>query len=166
MALAKSHKTARLTLRPVAASDEAAVVTGIDDIAVSGWLSTVPYPYSTGDFRFFLDEIAKPGETFVIEDQSGFVGILGLEGGELGYWLVPNAHGQGYATEACRIALRDYFENGAGSIIAGYFEGNLRSARVLHKLGFVETERRSRHCAALGADRPHVDLILNRESFV
>ena len=155
-----------MTLRPVAASDEAAVLAGIDDIAVSGWLSTVPYPYSSDDFQVFLDQIARPGETFVIEDQSGFVGILGLEGGELGYWLAPVAQRKGYATEACRIALRDYFQNGADAIVAGYFEGNLRSARVLQKLGFVETGRKSRHCAALGLVRPHVDLILNREAFV
>lgn len=165
MALAHRYQTTRLTLRPVIASDETAVVAGIDDLAVSGWLSTVPHPYDATDFRFFLNEIALPGETFVIEDASGFAGVLGLEGGELGYWLCPRAQGLGYATEACRFILSAHFTATDTPIVAGYFVGNARSARVLGKLGFVETGRRLRRCAALGTDRPHVDLVLDRNSF-
>ncbi|MDP3194615.1 hypothetical protein [Tabrizicola sp.] len=62
MALATHHQTARLALRPVAASDEAAVLDGIDDLAVSGWLAVVPHPYTAADFRHFLTKIAVPGE--------------------------------------------------------------------------------------------------------
>lgn len=166
MALATHHRTERLALRPVAASDEAAIVEGIGDIAVSGWLSTVPYPYRAEDFRYFLDEIAVPGETFVLEDQEGFAGVLGLEGGELGHWLVPRAQGRGYATEAARCALIAHFADDGADFVAGYFEGNARSARVLEELGFVETGRRLRQCAAMKMDRPHVDLILTREAFI
>jgi [ribosomal protein S5]-alanine N-acetyltransferase len=166
VALAHQLQTKRLLLRPVVASDEAAVVAGIGDIAVSGWLSTVPYPYLAEDFQYFLDEIAVPGETFVLEDNEGFAGILGLEGGELGYWLVPRAQGRGYATEAARCALIAHFSEDGADFVAGYFEGNARSARVLEKLGFVETGRRLRKCAAMQMDRPHVDLILKREAFI
>jgi RimJ/RimL family protein N-acetyltransferase len=49
---------------------------------------------------------------------------------------------------------------------SGYFEGNTRSARVLSKLGFVETGRDRRFCKALGIERPHVILRLTREAFV
>ena len=166
MALSHRYQTARLHLRPVVASDEAAVVSSIDDIAVSGWLSTVPFPYRAENFRYFLDEIAVPGETFVLEDQDGFAGVLGLEGGELGYWLVPRAQGRGYATEAARCALTAHFADDGADFVAGYFEGNARSARVLEKLGFVETGRRLRQCAAMKMDRPHVDLILTRDAFI
>lgn len=158
-------QTARLVLRPVVASDGHAIVTAIDDIEISGWLSTVPHPYTVVDFHHFLQEIAKPGETFILEDQQGFAGVVGLEGGELGYWLAPRAHGLGYATEAGRAVLNAHFEESGGTVISGYFEGNTRSARVLHKLGFAETGRRPRHCAALRTDRPHVDLILTRAAW-
>lgn len=159
-------RTARLALRPVAASDERTIVAAIDDIGISGWLSTVPHPYSADDFRHFLRNIARPGETFVLEDQQGIVGVLGLEGGELGYWLVPRAHGQGYATEAARCVLAAHFDDCDDPVVSGYFEGNARSARVLQKLGFVETGRRPRRCVALMTDRPHVALILTRVAWL
>jgi RimJ/RimL family protein N-acetyltransferase len=153
-------------LRPVAASDEAAVVAAIDDIAVSGWLIPVPHPYSSADFHFFLDEVAAPGEEFAIEDAEGFVGLIGLSDDLLGYWLDPRAHGRGYATEAARCLVAAHFAGGGGALASGYFEGNLRSARVLGKLGFVETGRDHRFCKALGVVRPHVIMQLTREAFI
>ncbi|WP_426033169.1 GNAT family N-acetyltransferase [Cypionkella sp. TWP1-2-1b2] len=158
-------KTARLTLRPVAASDQAAVVTHLNDLAISGWLARVPVPYTAADFDEFATQIAYPGETFTIEDASGFAGIIGA-GFELGYWLAPRAHGQGYATEAARAVLDMQFAYDESTVAAGYFEGNAPSARVLAKLGFVETGRRPKHCRALGQDRPHVDLLLTPEAFL
>lgn len=161
----RSHlRTARLSLRPVAASDEAAIVGGINDLAISSWLSRVPYPYTPADFAEFHRDIAYPGETFIIEDAAGFAGVIGA-GFELGYWLVPRAHGLGYATEAARAVLDMQFAHDESTVVAGYFEGNARSARVLAKLGFVETGRKLNHCRALGQDRPHVDLMLCREAY-
>lgn len=59
-----------------------------------------------------------------------------------------------------------HFADDGADFVAGCFEGNARSARVLEKLGFVETGRRLRQCAAMKMDRPHVDLILTREAFI
>ena len=164
MTLRAHLETARLTLRPVMASDEAAVVAYLNDIGVSGWLARVPLPYTAADFHEFADQVAYPGETFTIEDATGFVGIVGA-GFELGYWLAPHAHGKGYATEAARAVLDMQFSHDESTVTAGYFEGNHASAGVLSKLGFVETGRSLKHCRALGHDRPHVDLLLTPEAF-
>ncbi|MGL4235798.1 GNAT family N-acetyltransferase [Tabrizicola sp.] len=158
-------RTARLVLRPVAASDESAVVSAIDDLAISGWLSKVPHPYTPADFQHFLTEIALPGEVFTIEDDTGFAGVMGLEECILGYWVAPRAQGRGYATEAARCVLAAHFGGSDDEVVSGYFEGNSRSARVLEKLGFVKTGRSSRYCAAMGVDRSHVELLLTRERF-
>ena len=166
MALAHHYRTKRLTLRPLVAADEAAVVAAIDDIAVSGWLIPVPHPYSAADFHFFLNEVAAPGEEFVIEDAEGFVGLVGLSDALLGYWLDPRTHGRGYATEAARCLVAAHFAGGGGRLASGYFEGNLRSANVLRKLGFVETGRDRRFCTALGVERPHVIMDLTPKAFV
>ena len=165
MTLRATLQTARLTLRPVAALDEAAALAHLNDLAISGWLSRVPVPYTAADFHQFLTEIAYPGETFAVEDATGFVGILGA-GFELGYWFTPAAHGKGYATEASRAVLAMQFAHDESTVAAGYFLGNTRSARVLAKLGFVETGRSLKHCRALGQDRAHVDLLLTREAFL
>lgn len=165
MPLATHCRTERLALRPVAVSDEAAVVAGIDDIAVSGWLAAVPHPYTVADFQHFQRDIAVPGETFVIEDGIGFAGIISLVGDVLGYWLAPRAQGLGYATEAGRCLVAAHFGSNGAPLSSGYFEGNLRSAHVLAKLGFVETGRDMKHCVARGTDLPHVDVGLKRETF-
>ena len=157
-------KTARLTLRPVAPEDEGAVVAALNDIAVTGWLAVVPFPYTSADFQQFLTEIAHPGETFAVQDAEGLAGIIGA-GRELGYWFVPHCHGRGYATEAAHAVLAAQLAEDPSDVISGYFEGNYRSARVLQKLGFVETGRVSKHCRALGIDRPHVDMLLEPGRF-
>lgn len=157
--------TARLILRPVFLQDGADVVAGLNDIAVAGWLARVPHPYGERDFLDFLEGFAGAGETYAIEDAEGFAGALTC-GAALGYWLARRAQGRGYATEAARAALAARFAAGGGDVVSGYFEGNAASARVLEKLGFAETGRRSVDCRALGCMRPHVDLVLTADAFV
>jgi RimJ/RimL family protein N-acetyltransferase len=165
-ALARARlQTPRLWLRPVAPSDEAAVVAALNHIAVTGWLAVVPYPYSARDFASFQMAYAVPGETFAVDDDEGFVGIIGVEDRTLGYWIAPHRHGLGYATEAALAVLAEHFTHDTSIITSGYFEGNLRSANVLRKLGFVETGRDLKHCRALAVDRPHVTMALSRDAF-
>ena len=65
------------------------------------------------------------------------IGMIGLDD-ELGYWLAPEYHGKGYATEAARAVLENYFDNPyAAPLKSGYHLGNDRSANVLRKLGFA-----------------------------
>jgi RimJ/RimL family protein N-acetyltransferase len=152
-------------LRPVAATDEAAIVAEIGDLAVSCWLAILPHPYMPADFRRFHAEIAVPGQTYVIEDAAGIAGVVALDEGVLGYWVAVRAQGLGYATEAARCLLTAHFRESSRPVRSGYFEGNLRSARVLAKLGFVETGRDSKHCLARGRDLPHVVVALSAEAF-
>lgn len=156
--------TERLILRPVLLADMAEVVAGLNDIGVAGWLARVPHPYAQRDFLAFLEHFARAGETYAIEDDRGFAGLLTC-GAELGYWLARRAQGRGYATEAARAALAARFAAGGGDVVSGFFEGNVVSARVLEKLGFQVTGRRLVECRALGCARPHVDLVLTAAVF-
>lgn len=159
-------QTARLKLRPVGPQDREAVVSSLNDIAVSGWLAVVPYPYTAADFRMFQTELAKPGQTFAVEDAAGFAGIMGLEKGKLGYWLAKRAHGRGYATEAARGVLGWHFAQELGPVASGHFDGNAASAKVLCKLGFGETGRGHVMCRARDTLRPHVDLTLMADTYI
>jgi [ribosomal protein S5]-alanine N-acetyltransferase len=159
-------QSARLTLRPIAPGDEGAVVTALNDLDVSGWLTPVPHPYAPADFHFFLNDYAIPGETFGVDDDQGFAGVVGIEDDTLGYWFAPHSQGKGYATEAARAALAARFAQNPADVASGYFEGNARSANVLRKLGFVMVGQGLRHCRALGIDRPHVDMLLTPDAFV
>ncbi len=61
--------------------------------------------------------------------------------GDLGYWLLPEFHGQGIGAEAVRLAAWLTFEHLAGQLlIAEIFEGNEPSRRLLERQGFRRSE--------------------------
>ena len=155
-------KTARLTLRPVEPADEAAVVPALNDLAVTGWLAVVPFPYAPTDFQYFLTEIARPGVAFAVGAARGLAGIMSIEAGILGYRFAPRCHGQGYATEAARAVVASHLAADPTDMISGYFKGNTRSANVLAKLGFVETGRSSDMSKARGVETGLAHLELGR----
>ena len=74
-----------------------------------------------------------------------FVGCCGLKPRaprvpELGFYLVPSAHGKGYAVEAARAVIDFAFDHlHAESIFAGHHPSNAASRRTLEKLGFRYT---------------------------
>lgn len=79
----------------------------------------------------------------LFERTSGaFVGCCGLrphgEGGyELGFHLLPDFWGKGYATEAAKAVIDYAFQTlGAKSLFAGHNPKNAASGHVLQKLGF------------------------------
>lgn len=147
-------RTERLTLRPLQAADEAALVVAINDWEVVRWLAVVPFPYGAADFHDFLPK-AEPGDTWAIEDGEGVAGVIG-NSDELGYWLARRCWGRGYATEAARAVLAAHFANpGARPVASAYHEGNDRSRNVLTKLGF----QRMGHVIKRTVARPDDDVL-------
>lgn len=76
------------------------------------------------------------------KDTGTFVGCVGLwesDGWpelELGYWLVPETHGKGYATEAAKAAMRYAREELKAESLVSYIDpGNVPSQKVSERLG-------------------------------
>lgn len=69
----------------------------------------------------------------------GMVNDVGIEGKkiELGYMLNPEYHNKGYATEMLKAVIEALFEEGYVEIMAGAFEDNIASRRVMEKSGMV-----------------------------
>ena len=161
MALPTRLETGRLWLRAPMQEDGPAVIAGLNDMATSRWLGRVPHPYGAGDFTAWLSR-AEAGGRWVIVENGRVQGALTLEA-ELGYWLRPEVRGRGLAREACAAVLAAHFADPvAGPVVAGYFEGNAASAKVLAGLGFCEVARDRRPSASLGVDLPHVVVRLTR----
>jgi RimJ/RimL family protein N-acetyltransferase len=157
-------ETARMMLRPLVEADRAACVAAMNDLAITRWLPAVPYPYSPADFDGFLP-LHAPGRRWAITRDGTFAGMIALDP-HFGYWLVPDAQGQGVATEAARAVLAAHFADPqAGDVISGYLTGNAASANVLGKLGFVPVGQGRVTSRALGAKVVHVDMVLTRAAW-
>ena len=59
---------------------------------------------------------------------------------EMGYALHPDYHNQGYTTEAFAAVIKSLLSKGFTEIIAGAFEDNIASIRVMEKCGMKRTK--------------------------
>lgn len=161
------HVTNRLLLRPAWPEDWADVLAGVGEREVVRNLARAPWPYDEAAARAFTDLPQNPclPHFLVIESRSGrAIGSAGLgahgEDAELGYWLRRDAWGRGYATEAAAGVLAVARMIGHRRVVAGHFEDNPASGRVLRKLGFVPTGKPARrYSLARGEDVSSIEFV-------
>lgn len=143
-------QTDRLTLRPFRDTDlqgfyEYASVDGVGQMA--GWL---PHK-NIEESRRILHMFIREKKTFALEYQGKVIGSVGIEayneddhpeldalqGREIGYVLSKDHWGKGLMTEAVHAVIRWLFdEEQLDFLLAGHFDHNLRSGRVIEKCGF------------------------------
>jgi RimJ/RimL family protein N-acetyltransferase len=143
-------ETRRLVLRTPHAGDAARLAALANDVDVARMTLRMPHPFSISDAEDFLLQVAtqnpSSARTFLIDHEAhGPVGVLGLfEAGdvapEVGYWIGRPFWGRGYATEALEAgvvwASRTWRRR---ALVAGHFDDNPASGRVLEKAGFLYT---------------------------
>lgn len=166
---------ARVTLRPPLPDDAMRIHEGMDDYGVVSNLSRAPWPYQLRHAHEWLNILEREGDErsgypFAIVTGEGLVGVVGIssrdEGVELGYWLRRSAWGQGFATEAARLALDFAFgELDLSEVDAGHFADNPASGRVLQKLGFAYTQDEPRFSQARDCEVVCRMMILPRARF-
>ena len=164
MALPETISTPRLRLRPFRDTDEPWLGRALGRFEIASMLIAVPHPFPEGRAGAWLGRIgadrARGGGLYAIEAGGEPVGCAALttesDDLELGYWLLPEVWGRGYATEA-GAALRDRaFAAGAPALRARHAADNAASARVLAKLGFRRLGESPRWYQARRAEVPSV----------
>jgi 8-oxo-dGTP diphosphatase len=144
-------RTARFTLRPLAAGDAAALHRLVNDWEVAKNLARVPFPYSRDAADEWiprtLEQLAA-GEAWnlaVVSAEDGAETLIGLVGlrrtgareASLGYWVGRRYWGQGVAPEAVgKLARWALATLDLDRIIACVLPDNARSQAVLRRLGF------------------------------
>jgi len=148
-------KTERLVLRESEARDRAALI----ELFASPEVGThIGGPQPRDELERATPEV--PGQRFgffVVDLDGATIGIVTLdrrdaarpghvrpdaEEAELGYLFLPEAWGNGYATEACAAALEWFADTHPGEpVVVGIQTANDGSMRVAAKLGFTEVER-------------------------
>jgi RimJ/RimL family protein N-acetyltransferase len=173
-------RTARLTLRPVLASDDERLFVLFADWEVIRWLSSPPWPYTRADMQSFVraqaDTAAADAETrlaIVADDEP--IGVIGVRmrraghlqrgaGPNVGYWLGRPYWNRGYMTEALAgVAAYAFATLPHDAIYCGAFVGNDASLRVQEKVGFVRDGETSLHSRPRGATFPHINTMMTRK---
>jgi RimJ/RimL family protein N-acetyltransferase len=168
-------ETPRLRLRGPAFGDAVRIAELLNNEAVAGNLTDVPYPYALADAQNWLGTWradAAPAATYFIIDikGEGAAGVIGFstkpEGASLGYWLGEPYWGKGLMSGATRRVITWYFAStDAEEIVSGVFHFNMASLAIQQKLGFVETGRSTRFCRARNQEIEHIDTELTRDAF-
>ncbi|WP_033438934.1 GNAT family N-acetyltransferase [Saccharothrix sp. NRRL B-16314] len=148
-------RTERLVLRESEAGDRAALIELFSSPEVGTYIGG---PQSRDELERAMPEVPgrRPG-FFVIDRGGATIGMITFDGrdaerpaparpdaGEawLGYLLLPEAWGHGYAAEACAAALGWFADALPGRQVALCTQtANDRSMRLAVKLGFTEVER-------------------------
>ena len=143
-------KTERLELKPISrGSLNAMVELLIDDV--------VKQTYMVSDFSNREEALKLAERLITLSEQEGRyvagiyfgdspIGILNEteKAGdriEVGYALLPRYHNQGFCTEALRGAIGYFFAQGFNEVLAGAFEDNIASVRVMIKSGMKKLNR-------------------------
>lgn len=68
---------------------------------------------------------------------AGFLNDVEMTGShwELGWVIHPKYHNRGFATRAVKLAVRELFSRGIPAVVAGAFDWNAASIRVMEKCG-------------------------------
>lgn len=130
----------RVTLRPVETDDAAFLAQLVNDPDVRAGIGAAT-PTPRHDEREWIEEGDGTHLLVVADDPVGIVGFEEREPPwgvvEVGYFLDPEAWGNGYATAAVDLLVGYAFrERRAAKAVASVYETNPASARVLEKVGF------------------------------
>ena len=129
----------RIILRSWQEDDVDAIIDGLNNIEVSKWLSTVPYPYDK-------EEAVIGGLSIQRINRRN-----GTAGG--GIWLNAKYQKNGYGTEAFRLRAKFCFDVlGLRRLENGYIAGNEKSKKMQEKVGYKYEGLKRKHilCMATG----------------
>ena len=144
-------ETERLLMRLPEMGDAPNLSTYCGDIDVSRMTSRIPHPYPVLAAEMWVLATRagwRPdgNQSLVIEADGETIGGGGIfkrspeSDWELGYWVGRPWWGMGYATEIGRGMVEFAHQAlGAQRVVAGHYDDNPASGRVLEKLGFRYT---------------------------
>ena len=143
-------KTKRLELRPMAERDLDSLVELLTDDIVKKTYMVPDFPDREAALATArrIRGLSEDPDRFVVgvylgEQLIGMMNDPEISGGsiEVGYALLSRFHGQGYCTEAMSAAIGHLFTRGFSQVVAGAFEDNVASLRVMQKSGMRKIDK-------------------------
>ena len=143
-------ETNRITLKPYTNEDKEAMIELLTNDYIKKTFMIPDFNSRDEVIKLFekLKEFSYSKEhyergIYLGEHLIGFVNDVEIANGvmEVGYVIHPDYNNKGYATAALKIAIKELFYEGYQEIIAGAFEENIASFRVMEKCGMTKTDR-------------------------
>lgn len=140
-----------IVVRPWRHDDVSTLVREIQDPEIVRWLD-IGLPYTRADAEGFVAKAFRQWENgsaahFVIDRGgacAGYVAALGLAGTldavEIVYWVARGHRGAGVASAALGVLVAWLVASGTSRIELGMTDGNMASAAVAERAGFVLRE--------------------------
>ena len=173
-------ETQRLILRPWIEADAEALYKYAKDPAIgpiAGW----PPHTSVENSKDVIRNILSAPETYAVvlketNEPIGSVGIMFGNGvhsadmkegdAEIGYWIGVPYWGQGLIPEAVnRLLKRCFDELDTKRVWCGYYDGNLKSRRVMDKCGFKYHHKEEGKISPLGDERTEHFTLLTKDDW-
>lgn len=172
----------RIILRSWEYEDERDLVEGLNNINVSKWLASVPYPYTENDAKSFIEHAKKSDErdyialAIVLKENNKVIGGTEIRNinkkdgtASGGIWLNEKYQKNGYGTEAFSTKIKYSFDTlGLRRMENGYFSNNEKSKKMQEKLGYkIEGLKRKKYlCLATNEYVDETITGLLREEFI
>jgi len=136
-------QTERLNLKKIEQKDLNQLIKNLNNWNIVKWLVNVPYPYTINDAKNWMDKTIKEELTLNIYLNNTLIGGITIDSRSednknvLGYWLVEEHWGKGYALESSKSLISYFFSNySEKKIIASHMADNEKSKKILISLGF------------------------------
>ena len=172
----------RIILRSWEYEDIYDLVDGLNNINVSKWLASVPYPYTENDAKSFIECAKKSDErdyialAIVLKENNKVIGGTEIRNinkkdgtASGGIWLNEKYQKNGYGTEALSTKIKYSFDTlGLRRMENGYFSNNEKSKKMQEKLGYkIEGLKRKKYlCLATNEYVDETITGLLREEFI
>lgn len=159
-------KSDRFLMRPPQEKDARQIACCVNHLDMARNLARLPHPYTPDNARewaAYADTARAQGTEYafvITHAEAGVIGSVGFnrtrgEAWEIGYWVDKAVQGKGVATEAARALIvwgEEQF--GVTQFVAGHFQDNPASGRVLEKLGFERVGEKQLFSLARGGEAP------------
>lgn len=151
-------QTERLTLRGPELSDGPALAKHFSDFEVVKMTGTIPFPYPPPAADFWIMRTRSKqrrglSKSYMMELGSGAViGNVSLfrsspeDDFEIGYHVGRPWWGQGYVSEACHAVIEEARASGHTRLVAGVYDDNPGSQKIMKKFGFERTVPDNIYC--------------------
>ena len=142
--------SSRLILKPIEENDKFDFLEIVKDSLVKKSYMLPDFTSKEEEDKFFnrIADLSRKKERFVYGIYStnkiiGFLNEVTSENDEIevGYFIASKEWNKGYATEALKVAIEELFAMGYKRVVAGHFEDNPASGRVMQKAGMKLIEK-------------------------